>query len=48
MDKTMQDLQHIGSIKDLRPKNYKVQTLTTKDCKGLQTNMPKNAGSIKT
>ena len=26
----------------------KVQTLTTKDCKGPQTNMPKNVGSIKT
>ena len=25
-----------------------VQTLTTKDCKGLQTNMPKNVGSMKT
>ena len=25
-----------------------VQTLTTKDCKGPQTNMPKNVGSIKT
>ena len=24
------------------------QKLTTKDCKGLQTNIPKNAGSIKT
>ena len=23
----MQELQHIGSIKDLRSKNYKVQTL---------------------
>ena len=23
MDRTMQELQHIGSIKDLRPKNYK-------------------------
>ena len=27
---------------------YKVQTLTTKECKGPQTNMPKNVGSIKT
>ena len=27
---------------------FKVQTLTTKDCKGPQTNMPKNVGSIKT
>ena len=26
MDRTMQELQHIGSIKDLRSKNYKVQT----------------------
>ena len=25
-----------------------VQTLTTRDCKGPQTNMPKNVGSIKT
>ena len=25
-----------------------IQTLTTRDCKGPQTNMPKNAGSIKT
>ena len=25
-----------------------VQTLTTKDCKGLQTNMPMNVGSMKT
>ena len=25
-----------------------VQILTTKDCKGPQTNMPKNVGSIKT
>ena len=25
-----------------------IQTLTTKDCKGLQTNMPKNVGSTKT
>ena len=25
-----------------------VQTLATKDCKGPQTNMPKNVGSIKT
>ena len=25
-----------------------IETLTTKDCKGLQTNMPKNVGSIKT
>ena len=24
------------------------QTLTTRDCKGPQTNMPKNVGSIKT
>ena len=48
MDKTMQKLQHIGSMKDLRPKNYKVQTLITRDCKGPQTNMPKNVGSIKT
>ena len=31
----MQELQHMGSIKDLRPKIHKVQTLTTKDCKGL-------------
>ena len=28
--------------------NSKVQTLTIKDCKGPQTNMPKNVGSIKT
>ena len=35
MDKTIQELQHIESIQDLRPKNSKaVQTLTTKDCKG--------------
>ena len=27
---------------------FSVQTLTTKDCKGPQTNMPKNIGSIKT
>ena len=46
MDRTMQELQHIGSIKYLRAK--KVQTLTTKDCKGPQTNMPKHVGSIKT
>ena len=26
----------------------KVQTLTTRNCKGPQTNMPKNVGSIKT
>ena len=26
---------------------YLVQTLTTKDCIGPQTNMPKNVGSIK-
>ena len=26
----------------------RVQTLTTKDCKGPQTNMPENVGSIKT
>ena len=26
MDRTMQELQHIGSIKDLRSKTYKVQT----------------------
>ena len=26
MDKTMQKLQHIGSIKDLRPKNIKRST----------------------
>ena len=25
-----------------------VQTLTTRDCKGPQTNMPKNVGSVKT
>ena len=25
-----------------------IQTLTAKDCKGLQTNMPKNVGSTKT
>ena len=25
-----------------------IQTLTTMDCKGPQTNMPKNVGSIKT
>ena len=25
-----------------------LQTLTTRDCKGPQTNMPKNVGSIKT
>ena len=50
MDRTMQELRHIGSIKDLRygPRIHKVQTLTTKDCKGSQTNMPKNVGSIKT
>ena len=24
------------------------QTLTTRDCKGQQTNMPKNVGSVKT
>ena len=29
-------------------KHYTLQTLTTKDCKGPQTNMPKNVGSIKT
>ena len=28
--------------------SHKVQTLTTKDCKGPQTKMPKNVGSIKT
>ena len=27
---------------------YLIQTLTTKDCKGPQTNMPENVGSIKT
>ena len=27
--------------------SVKVQTLTTKDCKGRQTNLPKNVGSIK-
>ena len=32
----------------LRDNNNNVQTLTTKDCKGPQTNMPKNVGSIKT
>ena len=49
MDRTMQKLQPIGSIKDLRPQNTscKVQTLTTKDCKGPQTNMP-NVGSRNT
>ena len=26
----------------------KVKTLTTKDCKGLQKNIPENVGSIKT
>ena len=31
-----------------RHPNNKVQTLTTKDCKGPQTNMPQNVGSIKT
>ena len=31
-----------------KKKPYKVQTLTTKDCKGPQTNMTKNVGSIKT
>ena len=30
------------------PRIHKVQTLTTKDCRGPQTNMPKNVGSIKT
>ena len=30
------------------PRIHKVQTLTTKDCKGPQTNMPENVGSIKT
>ena len=25
-----------------------IETLTTKDCKGLQTNIPKNVGSKKT
>ena len=25
-----------------------IQALTTKDCKGLQTNMPKNVGSTNT
>ena len=48
MDRTMQELQHIGSKRDLRPKIYKVQTLTTRDCKGPQTNMRENVGSIKT
>ena len=28
--------------------SYNVQTLTTKDCKEVQTNMPKNVGSMKT
>ena len=27
--------------------SVKVQTLTTKDCKGQQMNLPKNVGSIK-
>ena len=31
-----------------RRPNNKVQTLTTKDCKGPQTNMPEKVGSIKT
>ena len=32
----------------LRSTIAKVQTLTTKNCKGAQTNMPKNVESIKT
>ena len=40
-----------GNFPVERPENVfsiKVQTLTTRDCKGPQTNMPKNIGSIKT
>ena len=33
---------------DMLKTNKKIQTLTIKDCKGPQTNMPKNVGSIKT
>ena len=29
-------------------RRFLVQILTTKDCKGQQTNVPKNVGSIKT
>ena len=36
-------------FKDVRAADIiQVQTLTTKDCKGPQTNMPENVGSIKT
>ena len=40
----MHELQHIGPIKNYGPEIHKVQTLTTKDCKGPQMNMPKNVG----
>ena len=33
---------------DLQPQIHKVRTLTTKDCKGPQSNMPQKVGSIKT
>ena len=36
----------IGAINGNR--RFLVQTLTTKDCKGPQTNVPKNVGSMKT
>ena len=45
-------LIRISSDKDdqrgQKSKLKKIQTLTTKDCKGPQTNMPENVGSIKT
>ena len=40
-------IQYIISIY-CRSYGNPVQTLTAKDCKGLQTNIPKNVGSIKT
>ena len=40
-------IQYIISIQ-CRFYGNRVQTLTTRDCKGPQTNMPKNVGSIKT
>ena len=47
MDRTVQKLQHIGSIKDLGPQNTLSTNIKHKGLQRTQTNMP-NVGSIKT